>query len=183
MTFQIHKFGFQSTSELSFDDFQDAVNEAVDMSNGACWALGDLYNISRQRDFSEQAFDLRKKSLSTIQNYATVARVFPKARRKFDVSFSHYYEAKSLKDDEGNPLAHLQDNLLRLAELHDWNRDTMREKVRQARGQTTERKTIEAQVGIVDELLQKDYGLPIGMFVKVTFEIVTVQEDSEQEAA
>jgi hypothetical protein len=183
MSYSITKFGFKSSEQIDFDTFQDAVAETIDMSNGTAWALGDLMILgdSRWHEQYTQAFDDTKKSLATLRNYQTVAKSFPEQRREYDLSFSHYRAVCSLRNDEGQPLEHIQDELLRKAEAQQWNREDIRDAVKQAKGQTIEKKTIESQVGIVDAMLQTDYGLELGTRVRVTFEIVVTESERESE--
>lgn len=180
--YAINEFGIDINNDPSYEDFEQAVTTATNASNGACWALGDLYELSRQREDYAQAFDECKKSLKTLQNYATVCKTFPKHRRKFSLSFSHYSEVKSIRDDKGNPLEHVQDQLLRQAVKDGLNREDFRDIVRVAKGTISERQTVEAQVGVIDSLLQKDYGLPPGTIVKVSFVIEVPTEESEAAA-
>lgn len=183
--FTITSFGIETIGNPTLEQFGQAVGVATTMKNSAAWSLGDLYVIGSERfdDEAEQYFDASKVSLATIRNYASVSRAFSPARRKYNVSFSHYREVMTIKDEEGRPVIVAQDELLRQAERDNWNRDHLREQVKKIRGKMESKKTVEAQVGLVDDMLIKDLGLPIGTVVKVTYEIVQATEDKTEDNA
>lgn len=107
------------------DEYIQQVQTAQDASNGSAWALGDLYNYGEQHfsDIAEQPFDETKKSLRTIQNYASVCRKFAHARRRASLSFSHHDAVKGLPEAE-------QDTLLNKAEKDQLSREQLRDLVR-----------------------------------------------------
>lgn len=115
-------FGY-SNDPKTFDEFISDVQTATDAKNGACWALGDLYNLaqSRWRDKADQAFSETKVTLQTLRNYASICRKFTRERRIYDLSFGHYDVVKAI--DEAD-----QDRLLALAVKNKWTREDLRDK-------------------------------------------------------
>ena len=141
----------------TYDEFQQQVSVSTDAKNGACWALGDLYNYGKDH-FEEtfaDAFSDTLVQLVTIQNYASVCRKFPRQRRRKwqTLSFSHYDVVKAM--DEA-----AQDDLLTQAELNQWNRGDLRDAKMSYEG-IPKPTSIKGTVKVRDilEFLTKDKGL------------------------
>ena len=178
-------FGLKITPNFTEDDYAYAAQVAMTMKNSACWLLGDLMSIGSDRfdDTYTQYFDECQVSPATLRNYQTVAKSFPAKRRKYNLSFSHYRAVTSLRDDTGKPMELIQDELLREAETRQLNRNELRDLVKQAKGHSRQRETIEGRVGILDTLLMDDIGLAFGTVVRVSYEIVVPNEDEEKAIA
>ena len=68
----------------------------------SCWALGDWVAFGRARygRFYRDALFATGLDHATLGEYAAVARRFPPARRRADVSFRHHAEVWAVEDDD-----------------------------------------------------------------------------------
>jgi hypothetical protein len=173
---QLSPLGYMQ-DPTSYDEFAQMVQVTTDAKNGASFALGDLYNfgIENYEQTFAQAFDDTKIQLVTIQNYANVCRKFPRQRRRWNLSFSHYDTVKAL--DEA-----VQDKLLSEAELNQWNREDLR-KAKQEYDGTPKTESIKGTVRVRDilEFLIQDKGLSEDDIIDFTAKLY--EEENEGSAA
>ena len=96
----------------------------------AAWAVGDwLVYGERRGDWGEcytQAIDLTKRSYGSLAQCARVSRGFNFEARFKSLSWSHHQAVLSLPADERHAL-------LQRAEAEQWNRDDLREHLREER--------------------------------------------------
>jgi len=112
---------------LTLEQWKRAHDAAYERYQTAKWAWVDLLYEGRNRfgfDALKGVIEDRRLNPHTVSNLFVTRRHWPPERRIYDVSFS-YYEAVSR---DWIP-AEFQSSLLRLAEVHDWNRDQLRDAV------------------------------------------------------
>lgn len=164
-------FGY-SNDPKTFKEFMSDVETATDAKNGACWALGDLYNLaeSRWRDKTDQAFTETKITLETLRNYATVCRVFPRKRRVYDLSFSHYDVVKTMDESA-------QDKLLSDAVNKHWSRKQLRD-ARHEYLEIKKQESIKTQCKVIDIVkhLIEDFGLAENDTIDITAKLISDTE-------
>lgn len=171
MTF-LSPFGYTEDPQ-NIDEFETLVSTATDAKNGACWALGDLYNLAQEarwRDSSDQFFSETKVTLPTLRNYASVCRHFKRERRVYDLSFGHYDVVKAMNPDE-------QDDLLLQAVKGDWSRETLRDAWRNYKGVEKQEKikTTCKVVDLIAVLTSKEFGLSENDTIDITAKLVELE--------
>ena len=167
-------FGFD-TDPLTYDEFERDTQIATDAKNGVSFALGDLYVIG-ERDYPDtyaQAFDDKRIQLVTLQNYARVCKAFPRPRRKWNLSFSHYDVVRKLPE-------HQQEQLLTKAEMNSWNRDDLRKARHELEGKTKPEK-VKGTVMVRDILtfLINDKGFSENDIIDFSAKLTEFETESE----
>jgi hypothetical protein len=113
---------------MPFEEWKRLGGKLATYSNATSWWIGDWlvfgrlhYGPSRYR----AAVADTGLEYKTLRNYAMVARRFPSARRRDDLSFQHHAEVCGLSDEA-------QDFWLDLAVEHGWSKRELRLNVRAA---------------------------------------------------
>lgn len=121
---QITTVGIQFSGILPYQDWEDIGPDLGKGARGYSWSIGDwlVYGEFVYGDRYAQGMAKTGLSLGRLQNLAWLARKVPYHNRRENLSLSHH-EAVA-------PLPHKhQATMLDLAELNNWDRDTLREKV------------------------------------------------------
>lgn len=165
-------FGYTKPPQTK-DQFQHAVSTASDAKNGACWALGDLYNLAQEprwRDTADQFFSETKVTLRTLRNYASVCRSFNRKRRIYDLSFGHYDVVKAMDEAE-------QDDLLSQAVKGDWSRENLRDAWREYKG-VEKKEAIKTTCKVIDliaVLTSPEFGLSENDTIDITAKLIELE--------
>lgn len=158
------------------------------------WILCDLNLLAKDNpeydDVYQQFRDEAEVADSTITKYNATVKDFPISRRKWYMSIDLYYSVSGLRDKNGNPLVHIQDNLLSKVYqkkqsgekveggIRKWLRDEVKKVKREP---IIETETITATVGNVDDVLRTWHKLPDGYEVQVKYVKQVAYEQSELE--
>lgn len=120
------RVGLQFPSRrLSFHEWQQAGSRISSLVNSSAWFLGDwvTYGEAQFESRYRQAVDMVGLNYQTLRNFAWVARRFPLARRRGNLSFYHHMEVAKLPDAE-------QDYWLDRAAEETWSVRTLRQQLR-----------------------------------------------------
>lgn len=125
--FALTPTGAVITGEPSFEDYNTALYNCQTVANGCMWTLGDLLNYGENRgewgDMYSQALELTQKSYDSLSRASRMSRLYPKAQRVPEVSWSHHLEAASLRDETART------TILHKAAEYGWSRDDLRQHV------------------------------------------------------
>lgn len=121
---QITTVGIQFSGIIPYQDWENIGPDLGKGARGYAWSIGDwlVYGEFAYGERYSQGMDKTGLSRGRLQNLAWLARNVPYQNRREDLSLSHHEAVASL------PPKH-QVTMLDLAELNDWDRDTLREKV------------------------------------------------------
>lgn len=121
---------YEPPAGLTFSRWQEIGSTLQQMYRSTGWWLGDWYNAG-ERLFGEAAAqglaDWAGLELSSIKNYAWVARRFPPERRRKDLSFGHHYSVAALSYEQPK----VADQMLRQAAEAGWTRKELRAQARE----------------------------------------------------
>ncbi|WP_043678207.1 LmbU family transcriptional regulator [Streptomyces xylophagus] len=137
MGVQFHKSGLSFTSRQSLNIWEQVGTGLLSFADSSTWWIADwlVYGESEFQDRYYEAIKRTSLSYQTLRNYTWVARNFPLARRRQNLSFSHHLEVVALDQPE-------QDYWLRKAEAMGWSRNKLRGEVRSSlrarQGEVTE---------------------------------------------
>lgn len=155
------------------------------------WALIDAFQHAKDNpeydDMLTQVIDESQVVRASYEKYLPTARAFPIRRRQWSFSPELYYTVASLRDEDGNPLEHIQDELLRQTHKRIQDGETGVRKWLQAevkklkREPVTETETITASVGSIDHMLKTFHQLPDGYEVTIKYTKIVEYESSELE--
>jgi hypothetical protein len=109
----------------TFDDWSEAVKELQGEHRSILIWLGDAFLFGTDKFGELAASAVGSYSAETIDRAMRVCRAIPPQRRR-DVGFSFLQAVEKLPPED-------QDELLALAEKHDWTREAMRDAVREKR--------------------------------------------------
>jgi hypothetical protein len=120
--------GLLLPEKLPMEEWQRVGQRITAVADSSAWWLGDWLIYGRQRypDRYRQAVKETTLDYQTLRNYAWVAGKIPQSRRRFALSFQHYAEVATLPEEE-------QDEWLGQAEMFNWSRRTLREKLQAGR--------------------------------------------------
>jgi hypothetical protein len=117
--------GLRCPPGLAYRAWERAGAKLSAISDSSAWCLGD-WLIYGQTEFSDRyriAVERVGLDYQTLRNYAWVARKYPLARRRPELSFQHHAELASVEPDE-------QDRWLELAAAGGWSRNRLRSELR-----------------------------------------------------
>ena len=122
--------GLEIRGHPLFAEWERVGRTLFDLGTGTAWALGDwlLYGEGRG-DWGEtytQAVDLTKRSYGSLAQCVRVSRAFNFEARFKNLSWSHHQAVLGRPPDERHAL-------LQRAEAEQWNRDDLREHLREER--------------------------------------------------
>lgn len=119
-SYTVTRFGWHLIGHPTPQQFAQFAGEINDRRQSAIWALGRsyLWSLDQGEEYA-QPWDEMTYSRGYLDNLASMCRQFPEERCLWLLSTSHYQAVMGLDDG-------LQDNLLALAELWQWSRDTLR---------------------------------------------------------
>lgn len=176
---------------LTPESFRQHLEKAQDDRVLATWNICDLNYIAKHNPEYDEVYQQYRNETkiadSTINKYNSTIDTFPLSRRKWHLSIDMYYSVVGLRDEDGNPATHVQDNLLgkayRKAErgetgIRKWLRDEVK-KVK--RDPVVEKETLTATVGTIDDILRVGHQLPDGYEVKIEYVKVIEYGQSELE--
>ncbi|MFC3998523.1 LmbU family transcriptional regulator [Nocardiopsis sediminis] len=120
--------GLHLPDDLPISTWQRIGDHLFRISDAMGWWMGDWLVFGERTYGSRYREALAKTSLDykTLRNYAWVARGFPAARRRAELSFAHHAEVVSLPPGE-------QDFWLDLAGKGHWSRNELRRRMRLSR--------------------------------------------------
>ncbi|MFC4562786.1 LmbU family transcriptional regulator [Nocardiopsis mangrovi] len=120
--------GLHLPDDLPISTWQRIGDHLFRISDAMGWWMGDWLIFGERAYGSRYREALARTSLDykTLRNYAWVARGFPVARRRTELSFAHHAEVVPLPPDE-------QDFWLDLAEKGRWSRNELRRRMRHSR--------------------------------------------------
>lgn len=97
------------------------------ISEASAWWLGDwlVYGQRNYPDRYKKAIEETSLDYQTLRNYAWVARKFPPARRRENLSFQHHAEVAGVPEPQ-------QERWLAEAEAGGWSRNELRARLRAA---------------------------------------------------
>jgi hypothetical protein len=112
---------------LPFDDWKAVGARMATHASASSWWLGDWLLFGRMKYGCryKEAIAATGLDYQTLRNYAVVARRFPPARRRADVTFQHHAEVAALDDAA-------QDEWLSRAAAGGWSRNELRRRLRAA---------------------------------------------------
>ena len=136
----------------SFEDWQTEFAKAAIQQRQSMWMIGDLlYEGLEIFEFDEgkvwTVAECTGHQYQTLANYKSVAKKFPKGKRRLNIAFGLHAELVSLDDV-------IRDTFLDCIELHGWVRTNVRDRVKAWKGGELEaikpewkpvRKTIEVE--------------------------------------
>jgi hypothetical protein len=117
--------GLHLPRQVSFEAWLDIGRQLSTVVSSSAWCLGDwlIYGETAFTGRYRDAIERTSLDYQTLRNYAWVARQFPLARRRENLSFGHHAEVAALPEPE-------QDYWLRKAEQLGWSRNKIRHEVR-----------------------------------------------------
>ena len=130
-SFELTPAGLRVHGTPSFEEYEQYGQQLFAIGNAATWGVGDWLVYGEGRgDFGEsyaQAVDLTKRSYGSLVQCARVSRAFEYEARFTSLSWSHHQAVLSLPPDQ-------RQLLLEQADAQCWNREELREHVRELKG-------------------------------------------------
>ncbi|CAL9572355.1 hypothetical protein SUDANB95_04821 [Actinosynnema sp. ALI-1.44] len=122
------RVGLRIPERIDFETWARAGGQLARISDSSTWCLGDwlVHGQDRYTEGYRKVVEEVGLDYQTLRNYAWVARRFPWARRRPELSFQHHAEVTPLDDAE-------QDRWLDDAQRHGWSRNELRRRLRASR--------------------------------------------------
>jgi hypothetical protein len=162
----IDHLGFHISEDERLDAgaIADLLDHLEGTKSSMSWALGDLVVYARDSQNDDWMTCLSHRlNLRTLNNYASIARKFPRDRRRPTLSFRHHDAVKGLEPEHA-------DEWLDKAERQELSSDDLRQAIKDVAA--LERRTVIGHVGSIDKLLRLDMGLSEGYEVKIVYTVV-----------
>lgn len=123
-TYKLEVMGITYSPNLTYEVWAESLSELGDMGLRAQWGMGDAIIEAEHRwgEIYAQAIQATKYSEGTLRNRVSICRAFPRERRKWVLSQSHYAAVLCLRARPD-----LQNELLALAERQELDRETLRD--------------------------------------------------------
>ncbi|MDX3195164.1 LmbU family transcriptional regulator [Streptomyces sp. MN03-5084-2B] len=114
--------------KISIEEWGHIGRKIFVISESSTWWLGDwlIYGQAHYPDRYMRAIEKTQLDYQTLRNYAWVARRYPVARRRPNLSFQHHAELASLPEDQ-------REEWLDRAEKFAWSRNTLRNRLKASR--------------------------------------------------
>jgi hypothetical protein len=122
---KLPRAGIEFPRKISLERWLAIGRQLSTVVTSSAWCLGDwmIYGENNFTGRYREAIERTSLDYKTLRNYAWVARRFPRARRREDLSFAHHAEVASMPQPE-------QDFWLRKSESLGWSRNKLRHEVR-----------------------------------------------------
>jgi hypothetical protein len=122
---RLPRTGIEFSRRISVEKWLIIGQQLSTVVASSAWCLGDwmVYGENNFTGRYREAIEQTSLDYQTLRNYAWVARRFPMARRRANLSFAHHAEVASLPEPE-------QDFWLRKAENLSWSRNKLRREIR-----------------------------------------------------
>lgn len=134
------------------------------LRSSGSWLVGDVANLAKEKYgdtwYSHIPFTV---SIRTCNNYSSIAKKFPRDRRRKSLPFRYFDAVKSLEPE-------LADEWLDKAERQELSSDDLRQAIKDTA--TREKRVVIGHVGSLDKLLMLDFGLSLGYEVKISYEVI-----------
>jgi predicted HicB family RNase H-like nuclease len=130
---RLPRAGIEFPRKISLERWLAIGRQLSTVVTSSAWCLGD-WMIYGEKTFTgryREAIEQTSLDYQTLRNYAWVARRFPRARRRENLSFAHHAEVASMPQPE-------QDFWLRKAENLGWSRNKLRREVRTSLSQRSQ---------------------------------------------
>ena len=77
---------------VNFDQWLGILDAASAVERASPWWIGDLVNyaMAQGKDFEDRAFQAMPYENQTLRNYAVIARLFPPAKRRGNLTIRHH---------------------------------------------------------------------------------------------
>lgn len=128
------RFGVEIRGRVDFEDWVELFNELLDDKERAAWGIGDMIRYAEETnafgDDYASVLSGGRMSPGGLANRVSICRRFPRDKRLWNLSISHYEAVRTLTDDKAFAL-------LEQAEAMDMDRDALREEVKRVKGQET----------------------------------------------
>jgi hypothetical protein len=113
------------TNEISYEKWEQVVNQLMITEAAAPWWLGDLlrYGEHRYGEKYAQAVEMTGRSVATLTNWVWVANQYPPSKRRENLSWSIHRELAPLEPDE-------RERWLDAAESEQWSKAELRQQIR-----------------------------------------------------
>jgi hypothetical protein len=149
-------------------DLAALIATAEMLKSSASWVIGDVTNAAKEF-FGDDWYQHIPFTVNirTCNNYGSIAKKFPRDRRRKSLPF-RYFDAVKALDPE------LQDEWLDKAEKQEMTSDQLRDSIRDIA--TVEKRVVIGHVGSIDKLLRLDMGLPENFEVKISYTIYIEQK-------
>lgn len=153
---------------LEASDIAALLDRADSLKSSASWAIGDIVVYARKSQNDDWINLLSNRvNIRTLNNYASIAGKFSRARRHANLSFRHHDAVKALDETA-------QDEWLDKAERQEMSSDELRQAIKDVA--TIEKRVVMGQVGSIDKMLKLDFGLPDNFTVKISYEVIIESE-------
>jgi hypothetical protein len=153
-----------NASQLDPQDLAELIAAGDNLKSSGSWLIGDVSLMAKEMFgdewYSHIPFTV---SIRTCNNYSSIAKKFPRERRRKSLPFRYFDAVKALDPAEA-------DEWLDKAERQEMSSDELRDALRDVA--TIEKRTVIGHVGSIDKLLTLDFGLPSGFEVKISYEVV-----------